>query len=169
MCKCPEGKTLEGNECKLNKVCSPGYVRLFNNKCIKKCPNGQIREGNKCKKCPPGTIKVEITNKCPRKIRIPRMKPAIYLYPIETMDISVQLNIKNSKFTVIYPKFNEKNIWNVRAKPNGDILIKDKTYLYLFWEVDSYTPDEMNEGFIVSKENAEKFLEEKLDIYIEIK
>ena len=92
------------------------------------------------------------------------MKPVIYLYPKETMDISVQLNIKNSKFTVIYPKFNERNTWNVRAKPNGDILIKDKTYPYLFWEADSYTPDEMNEGFIVSEENAEKFLEEKLDI-----
>jgi len=163
-CSCPEGKTLEGNECKLNKVCSPGYVRLYNNTCIKKCPNGQIRVGNKCKKCPPGTWKVELSNSCRPMRTYVRMKPVIYLYPKETMDISVQLNIKNSKFTVIYPKFNEKNRWNVRANPNGDILIKDKTYPYLFWEADSYTPDEMNEGFIVSEENAEKFLEEKLDI-----
>ena len=80
------------------------------------------------------------------------------------MDISVQLNIKNSKFTTIYPKFNDKNTWNVKAKPNGDILIKDKTYPYLFWEANSYAPQETNEGFIVSEENAEKFLEEKLEI-----
>ena len=35
-------------------------------------------------------------------------KPVIYLYPKETIDISVQLKIKNSKFTTIYPKFNKK-------------------------------------------------------------
>ena len=160
-CKCPQGKYLEGNECKLRKACSPGYIRDYNNKCIKECPGNQIREGNICKKCPFLTKK--FGNTC-FKIFIPRMKPVIYLYPKETMDISVQLNIKNSKFTTIYPKFNEKNKWNVKANPNGDILIKDKTYPYLFWEAESYTPDEMNEGFIVSEENAEKFLEEKLDI-----
>jgi hypothetical protein len=80
------------------------------------------------------------------------------------MDISVQLNIKQSKFTTIYPKFNGKNTWNVHAKPNGDILIKDKTYPYLFWEAESYSPQETNEGFMVTEENAERFLEEKLDI-----
>ena len=84
---------------------------------------------------------------------IPRInkkdKPVIYLYPKETMDISVQLNIKNSKFKTIYPKFNRENTWNVKAKPNGDILIKDRTYPYLFWEAESYIPDEANERFIV--------------------
>ena len=91
-------------------------------------------------------------------------KPVIYLYPEESMDISVQLNLKESKFTTIYPKFNGKNTWNVHAKPNGDIVIKDKTYPYLFWEAKSYYLPETNEGFIVTEENAEKFLEEKLDI-----
>ena len=91
-------------------------------------------------------------------------KPVIYLYPEEPMDISVKLNLKNIKFTTIYPKFNEKNTWNVHAKPNGDILIKDKTYPYLFWEADSYNPQEQNEGFLVTDENAEEFLEEKLNI-----
>ena len=37
MCRCPKGRYLEGNECKFYKVCSPGYVRLYNNTCIKKC------------------------------------------------------------------------------------------------------------------------------------
>jgi len=137
-CRCPLGKYLEGNECKLKKVCSPGYVSI----------------GNRCIKRP------RWTHKFPPVAR----KPVIYLYPKETMDISVQLNIKNSKFTTIYPKFNGKNTWNVRAKPNGDILIKDKTYPYLFWEAESYAAQETNEGFIVSEENAEKFLEEKLEL-----
>ena len=164
-CKCPQGRYLEGNECKLSKVCSPGYVRLYNNTCIKKCPNNEIRIGNACKRCSSITRKDELSNTCIIRFTHGRLKPVIYLYPKETMDISVQINIKNSKFTVIYPKFNGKNTWNVKAKPNGDILIKDKAYPYLFWEADSYKGDEMNEGFIVSEENAEKFLEEKLEIF----
>jgi len=57
-----------------------------------------------------------------------KKKPVIYLYPKETMDVSVQLNLKNSKFTTIYPKFNGENAWNVRAKPNGDILMNERIY-----------------------------------------
>ena len=165
-CTCPIGRYLEGNVCKLLKPCATGYVRIYNNKCIKKCPDNQIRVGNKCENCTLGYYKSELYNECKRIRKIPyvRKKPVIYLYPKEAIDISVQLNIKNSKFTTFYPKFNGKNTWNVRAKPNGDILIKDKTYPYLFWEAESYTPDDMNEGFIVSDENAEKFLEEKLEI-----
>ena len=98
------------------------------------------------------------------RIRNKLFKPVIYLYPEEPMDISVQLNFKDTKFTTIYPKFNGKNTWNVHAQPNGDIYIKDKTYPYLFWEADSYAEQETNEGFIVTDEEAEKFLEEKLTI-----
>ncbi len=36
-------------------------------------------------------------------------KPVIYLYPKKSMDISVQINIKESKLTTIYPKFNKNN------------------------------------------------------------
>jgi len=113
-CKCPKGGYLEGNVCKIYKVCSPGYVRLNNNTCIKKCPDNQIRVGNICKECPGGYVKSETSNEC-KIFKIYPMfppgvkKPVIYLYPKETMDISVQLNIKNSKFTTIYPKFNDKN------------------------------------------------------------
>ena len=63
-CKCPKGKTLKGNECKLLKVCSEGYIRLYNNTCIKKCPSNQIRVGNICLKCPPLSIKIENLNEC---------------------------------------------------------------------------------------------------------
>jgi len=123
------------------------------------------KKRNSCQKCPIGTKKSEYHNNCIRKFPDfpPRIRKPV-IYPEKTMDISVQLNIKNSKFTTIYPKFNEINTWNVRAKPNGDILIKDKTYPYLFWEAESYASQETNEGFIVSDENAEKFLEEKFEL-----
>ena len=170
-CKCSKGKTLLGNECKLLKVCSEGYIRLYNNTCIKKCPNNQIRVGNECIKCPTLSIKIEDRNECKsfikkidHPIRYVEKKPVIYLYPEETMDISVHLNLKNSKFTTIYPKFNDENTWNVRAKPNGDILMNGKIYPYLFWEAESYNAQNTNEGFIVSEDNAEEFLEEKLNI-----
>ena len=82
------------------------------------------------------------------------------------MDISFQFNLKkvNTKSTTIYPRFNGKSTWNVYAEPNGVIKIKDKTYPYLFWEVESYDLSEINEGFVVKGEDAEKFLEEKLKI-----
>ena len=161
ICKCPNQTALIGKEC---KPCIGGIIKF--NKC--RCPTGKYLKGNECKFriCLRGYIFRE--GKCVRigthKFPPVARKPVIYLYPKETMDISVQLNIKNSKFTTIYPKFNGKNTWNIRAKPNGDILIKDKTYPYLFWEAESYAPQETNEGFIVSEENAEKFLEEKLEI-----
>ena len=169
-CKCPSKTALFGAEC---KPCIGGVI--LNNKCI--CPKDKRLIENRCRlKCenctriikPRTTIRPPIpTTYRPTRhttYRPPLKKPVIYLYPQENMDISVQLNIKNSEFTTIYPKFNGKNTWNVRAKPNGDILINDRTYPYLFWEAVSYNPQETNEGFIVTKENAEEFLEEKLQI-----
>ena len=146
---------------------------------IVSCPSGQVNFGNQClNECPSGTIKGPICT-CPLKkiilnnqcVSIPSTsivnivrKPVIYLYPEEPMDVSVKLNIKNSKFTAVYPKFNGKSTWNVHAEPDGNILLKGKSYPYLFWEAESYGLQEINEGFIVSDEEAEQFLEEKLDI-----
>ena len=91
-------------------------------------------------------------------------KPVIYLYPEESMDVSVQLNFEKRVFTTIYPKFNGKNTWNVHAEPNGDIIIKGRKYPYLFWEAKSYAEQDLNEGFIVKDSDAQNFLEEKLSI-----
>ena len=91
-------------------------------------------------------------------------KPVIYLYPLRPMNISVKLNFKKTKFTTIYPKFNEENTWKVYAKPNGDIIMNNKTYPYLFWETESSNYQNMNKGFIVKAEEAQNFLEEKLKI-----
>ena len=43
-------------------------------------------------------------------------KPVLYLYPEEITDVEIKLALKNSKFTCIYPKFNEsENTWKVKA------------------------------------------------------
>ena len=115
-CICPRGYRYIQEECvkRKTKITSPS----------RPCPYGYIRgPDGKCKRDPHTHV-----------VR----KPVIYLYPEESIDISLQLNIKESKFTTVYPKFNGKITWNVHAKPNGDILIKDKTYPYLFWEAESY-------------------------------
>ena len=92
-------------------------------------------------------------------------KPVIYLYPEKLMEIKIQLNPKDSKFSVVYPKFNEiNNTWKVEAEPNGEIIINDKKYPYLFYELESYVPQLQNEGFLVKDEEAEQFLENKLKI-----
>ena len=156
-CQCPNNTALIGYEC---KPCLGGTI--IDGKC--KCPRGKSLIGNKCQSfIIRRTYIPKIVGNWTRKINV-CYKPVIYLYPEETIDISVQLNIKNSKFTTIYPKFNEKNTWNVRANPNGDILLNGRTYPYLFWEAESYNPQETNEGFMVTEENAEQFLEEKLKI-----
>ena len=178
---CPIGYILKGGKCipkfiKHIDPCPEGYV-LKNGKCERKpkqindpCPEGYVLKNGKCEHkvkkindpCPIGYVLKN--GKCVRKLPPLVKKPVIYLYPEKPMDISVQLNLKNSYFSTIYPKFNEKNTWNVHAKPNGDIILNDRTYPYLFWEADSYDLKDSNEGFIVTEENAEKFLEEKLEI-----
>ena len=111
------------------------------------------------------SLKIIENNKFKKNTNCKVKKPIIYLYPEKTMDISVQLNIKESKLTTIYPKFNENNnTWKVYVNTNGEIKIKDKIYPYLFWEAESYLINEMNEGFIVKDDEAEKFLEDKLKI-----
>ena len=94
----------------------------------------------------------------------PVKKPVIYLYTEKPIDVTINLNINKSTFTAVYPKFTSKNEWKLRANPNGEIIIGDKKYPYLFWEADSYIAQNFNKGFIVKDEDAESFLEEKLKI-----
>ena len=63
-------------------------------------------------------------------------KPVIYLYPEKEMEVSVNINITEGKFSVIYPRFNEgNNTWKVKANPNGDIEINNRKYPYLFYNI----------------------------------
>lgn len=56
-------------------------------------------------------------------------KPVIYLYPTSTTFVSVKVG---ANVTISEPEY--KNGWNVIAKPNGKLIIGDKTYDSLFWE-----------------------------------
>ena len=79
-------------------------------------------------------------------------KPAIYLYPEETMKIKVSLSI-NGEITISEPEYN--NGWEVVVEPGGTI---ESSYDYLFYEARlNYlkTPDE---GWCVEYEYLELWM-----------
>ena len=87
-------------------------------------------------------------------------KPVLYLYPEEETNVNVSFE-KPELLTITYPKFSGS--WQVTAKPNGDLTDKEGKYYYgLYWEEKGSTKVDFTEGFYVTKNNAIKFLEEKL-------
>jgi hypothetical protein len=88
-------------------------------------------------------------------------KPVIYLYPEKDTKVRVQV-APTGGFKITEPAYN--NGWEVLAKPNGELYnYNDKTtYPYLFWEGYGLNYIQPKTGFVVKKENVEKFLEEKL-------
>lgn len=89
-------------------------------------------------------------------------KPVIYLYPTDTTDIEVKLNVAG-ELAFTYPAYNDG--WKVQATPDGNISIGEDDYNYLFWESEQkLSPDviDRNQGFIVSPEQLTVFLEKQL-------
>jgi len=67
----------------------PNKTALIRNE-SKACPPGTFSDGNKC-------IEINIF-RYTKHVLLPHKKPVIYLYPKETMDISVNLNMKYINF-----------------------------------------------------------------------
>lgn len=90
-------------------------------------------------------------------------KPVIYLYPSKTTDISVKVN-PTGGFTKTEPAHG--NGWQVKAEPNGNLYNyqDQKNYPYLFWEGYALNYQMSDEGFVVAKQDVNKFLREKLAI-----
>lgn len=87
------------------------------------------------------------------------LKPIMYLYPEEETEVSVRF-ARPELLTTTYPKYNDE--WKVVAQPNGDLRDLNGNYYYgLYWE-EQKNYEEYNDGFYVEKDNAIKFLEEKL-------
>ena len=90
-------------------------------------------------------------------------KPIIYMYPEEEIEISVKLG-KPENITCSYPKYEDG--WNVKASPDGKLVDLDtgRKLYSLYWEGIHDEPINLEEGFVVKKENIILFLEEKLEI-----
>lgn len=79
-------------------------------------------------------------------------KPVVYLYPEESMDVSVSVAPKGG-FSLTIPEYNDG--WNVHATPDSVITDRadGKEYPYLFWEGFTAPGYLMHdEGFVVSRE-----------------
>lgn len=86
-------------------------------------------------------------------------KPVIYLYPEETMDVSIKLDY-NGQLTTTYPAYN--NGWTVTAQPDGTITSGGREYYCLFWEGNSAVDYDLSSGFVVKGSETEAFLEKSL-------
>jgi len=93
------------------------------------------------------------------------MKPVIYLYPEQVMDVEVDLNF-HGDLTAVYPS--NDNGWLVSASPSGELVdLNDKrAHEYLFYEGVSddevYNDYQFNNGFCVAREEVVPFLESTL-------
>ncbi len=92
------------------------------------------------------------------------MKPVLYFYPTQNQTITTKINCsKNSKLTYTYPKL--ENEWKFEANPEGILTFENgKKYNYLFWEgEESNVNYNLEEGFVVKKDNLETFFVDKLE------
>jgi cytoskeletal protein RodZ len=89
-------------------------------------------------------------------------KPVIYLYPEETTDVNVTLNL-NGELTCTYPKYNSTYGWNVTAEPDGTLTDESgQTYNYLYWEGTVDVEWDFSQGFCVKGSETADFLETAL-------
>ena len=96
-------------------------------------------------------------------------KPVLYLYPQEERQLTVTLDLEGTLDTV-YPapdiqRTTERGTqasWTVTAAPDGTLTDQaGRTYPSLFWDGEMTLPDP-DAGFVVSREDAVPFLEDKL-------
>lgn len=88
-------------------------------------------------------------------------KPIIYLYPPDTMDVDVKVELPGV-LTNTYPQYNDG--WQVKAFPNGEIQDKNgRNYYSLYWEGDMANLFELNSGTVVHRDETISFLETQLD------
>ena len=89
-------------------------------------------------------------------------KPAIYLYPEEKTDVSVDVKLSEGKFTRTAPLY--QNGWQVTAYPDGTLLDKEtgKEYSYIYWESDSEPEYDWTKGYVVAGSETRDFLLEIL-------
>ncbi|WP_310556643.1 hypothetical protein [Flavobacterium sp.] len=105
----------------------------------------------------------EIPKMADQNIRV--LKPVMYLYPTEKMEVNVTFNF-DGKLQTTFPEYKQK--WEVTAYPNGQLFEKNTKRFYnsLFWDGEINYPDkhfDYKTGFVVSKNDLTSFLINKLE------
>lgn len=90
-------------------------------------------------------------------------KPVIYFYPTTTTDITVKLDLQ-ANFSITYPQIDDNNTRSITAQPDWNLTDKKdgKEYSYIFREANKMKLWQIDEWFVVKKENYVTFLQEKL-------
>lgn len=87
-------------------------------------------------------------------------KPNIYIYPEETSNVDVYLNVDSIGTT--WPRANmvdeNEYHWNVTADPDGTLHQDSYEYSYLFWEGENTISPSFERGFCVSGQETGEFL-----------
>ena len=87
-------------------------------------------------------------------------KPVIYLYPAESMQVDVKLDVDGELLST-WPIYD--NGWTVTAQPDGTLTDADgNEYSYLFWDARSDVEYDFSKGFCVAGEDTGEFLRETL-------
>lgn len=86
----------------------------------------------------------------------PVKKPAVYLYPLESSNIKVKVDV-NGKLTLTEPPY--ENGWDVNVTPDGTI---ENKYDYLFYEANLNKIELPDEGWIVEYCKLENWFDEYL-------
>ena len=87
-------------------------------------------------------------------------KPVIYLYPEETAEVSVSLDIDGT-LTCTYPAYEDG--WQVTARPDGTLTdSRGQQYNYLYWEGQQDAAFDLTRGTLVEGTDSATFLEETL-------
>jgi hypothetical protein len=91
-------------------------------------------------------------------------KPVIYYYGKNDDSVTIELNIQGD-LSFTYPAYS--GAWKFKSDSIGNIMLKNKTYPYLFWEGNcSLPPFDIDhiEGSYIQKANLITFLETNLEI-----
>lgn len=99
------------------------------------------------------------------EVRTMVWKPMIYLYPSDTLDVSVTMG-RPERVATSYPRLVGGG-WKVRAYPGGDLVSKEsgKRYYGLFWEGLEWNPPVSDTGYCFRREDFGA----KMDSILEIK
>ena len=96
-------------------------------------------------------------------------KPVVYIYPEEEQGLTMTIDVKGT-LDMVYPaperqvqtEEGTRASWTISAAPDGTLTdASGRSYPYVFWE-GPVRQDTPARGFIVAREDAVPFLEEKL-------
>ena len=87
----------------------------------------------------------------------PWCKPAVYLYPEKETTLTVKLNLAG-ELTADIPAYDPDRGWQVKASPDGQLIIDNKKYPYLYYEANIKGNKLPEKGWVVEKSKVKTLI-----------